>query len=233
MTHNQQKKPIPYSIIVIKGSIRLIFFFIGLFMVAGSTDYWQGWVYLLFCVIQSLWLFKVFASMSDLAQERIRPGPGIKPWDKVFYAFFIPFGLATFLVPPLDVGRMHWTTPVPHVITGLGYIIYFTSNLMMVWCIRTNRFFSSVVRIQTDRGHRVVKDGPYQYVRHPGYSVGFFMFISLPLILGSYLGLIPALLTIVSMIVRTYLEDKTLQDELPGYRDYANEVKYRLWPGVW
>jgi protein-S-isoprenylcysteine O-methyltransferase Ste14 len=97
----------------------------------------------------------------------------------------------------------------------------------------TNNFFSRVVRIQTDRGHYVVQDGPYRFVRHPGYLAGCFSLLSMPLALGSLWGLIPATLAVLLIIIRTYLEDATLQNELTGYHQYAKKVKYRLLPGIW
>jgi protein-S-isoprenylcysteine O-methyltransferase Ste14 len=96
-----------------------------------------------------------------------------------------------------------------------------------------NKFFSSVVRIQKDRGHKVIQDGPYKYVRHPGYVGIFFLAPAVPLILGSIWGLIPSGLFIIAIIIRTYLEDKTLHKELEGYKEYAKKVKYRLIPGIW
>ena len=99
--------------------------------------------------------------------------------------------------------------------------------------MHVNRFFSSVVRIQVDRGQVVINSGPYQFVRHPGYVGGILLYLALPLVLGSLTGLIPAACSIMILVVRTYLEDITLQKELPGYQEYAMTVKYRLLPGVW
>jgi protein-S-isoprenylcysteine O-methyltransferase Ste14 len=97
----------------------------------------------------------------------------------------------------------------------------------------TNRFFSSVVRIQKDRGHAVVDSGPYEFIRHPGYSGAILYYIALPLALGSFWGLIPAGLTVITTIIRTALEDRMLQNELEGYIGYAKRVRYRLLPGLW
>ena len=104
---------------------------------------------------------------------------------------------------------------------------------MMTWALWVNRFFSSVVRIQTDRGHKVVRNGPYRFVRHPGYAAGIVSLISLPLVLGSMWGLIPAGLMVLLLIIRTHLEDTTLQKELAGYVDYTKRVRYRLLPWIW
>jgi protein-S-isoprenylcysteine O-methyltransferase Ste14 len=105
--------------------------------------------------------------------------------------------------------------------------------LLAVWAMLANRFFSAYVRIQGDRGQSVVTDGPYRGVRHPAYAGGLISNLALPIMLGSLWALIPALLGAISMIVRTALEDRTLQAELPGYAEYARKTRYRLLPGVW
>jgi protein-S-isoprenylcysteine O-methyltransferase Ste14 len=102
-----------------------------------------------------------------------------------------------------------------------------------LWAKRENKFFSSVVRIQKDRNQTVCKGGPYQYVRHPGYLGGLLYIIATPLLLGSFWGLIPVIIAVILLVIRTYLEDKTLQAELEGYKDYTNEVRYRILPGIW
>ena len=103
-------------------------------------------------------------------------------------------------------------------------------------CIRdrvSNRFFSTMVRIQADRGQTVATAGPYRYVRHPGYVGYSVSFFGMALALGSLWALVPAVLMACLLVVRTALEDRTLQDELAGYTDYARQVRYRLLPGIW
>jgi protein-S-isoprenylcysteine O-methyltransferase Ste14 len=114
-----------------------------------------------------------------------------------------------------------------------GIILYIIGQTIVVWAKRMNKFFSSVVRIQSDRNQTVCKDGPYRFVRHPGYVGGIIFSIATPIVLGSFLGLIPLPATIILIFIRTYLEDKTLQNELPGYIDYTKEVRYKLLPGIW
>ena len=114
-----------------------------------------------------------------------------------------------------------------------GYVLLVLSDFVKSWCMWVNRFFSTTVRIQMDRGHEVIQNGPYRFVRHPGYLAGIFMMISMPLALGSLWGLIPAAVVAVLLIIRTHLEDIYLQKELPGYADYVKKVKYRLLPGIW
>jgi len=112
-------------------------------------------------------------------------------------------------------------------------ILYIIGQIIVLWAKRTNKFFSSVVRIQKERGHTVCKDGPYSYVRHPGYVGGIIYTLAFPLVLGSFWGLAINLLILIPVVIRTYLEDKTLQKELDGYLEYTKEVKYRLIPKIW
>jgi protein-S-isoprenylcysteine O-methyltransferase Ste14 len=112
------------------------------------------------------------------------------------------------------------------VLVLLGYTL-------ATWAMLANRFFSGVVRIQTERGHEVVASGPYAIVRHPGYSGSLLAALGFPLVLSSVWAFLPLILVFVVSIVRTRLEDRTLQSELPGYAEYANTTRHRLLPGVW
>ena len=114
-----------------------------------------------------------------------------------------------------------------------AYVVLVVAYGLVLWAMWTNRFFSSVVRIQTDRGHHVVHDGPYRFVRHPGYVGAILLGLASAVALGSLWALIPAGLMAMAVIVRTALEDATLKRELPGYAEYASRVRYRLLPGVW
>ena len=200
---------------------------------AGRINYWQGWVFggvtALILLVKSIF----FPDRSDLFQERIKPGPGTKWWDKVFYAFYIPAFFAVIIIGSLDGGRFGWTASLPVFVYISGYILYIFSISIFLWAQQINRFFSSVVRIQHDRGHEVIQTGPYKYVRHPGYIGGVLMAISTALVLGSLWALIPAGVVAILLIIRTYLEDITLQKELPGYAQYVKTVRYRLLPGIW
>jgi protein-S-isoprenylcysteine O-methyltransferase Ste14 len=137
------------------------------------------------------------------------------------------------LIGGLDAGRYGWSPKFSWWVYILSTLVYLFGQAIFLWAKRTNRFFSAVVRIQKDRGQQVCQEGPYKYVRHPGYIGGIFFTILTPILLGSLWGLIPQGIVIVYMIVRTKLEDDTLKKELPGYVEYANKVKYRLVPGIW
>ncbi|NQU07607.1 MAG: isoprenylcysteine carboxylmethyltransferase family protein [Candidatus Abyssubacteria bacterium] len=205
----------------------------AILLLAGRVTYWQGWVFggslLLIFLVSSV----LFADKVDLVKERRKPGPGTKWWDKVFYALYIPAFFAVVVVAGLDAGRYGWTAHLPLSLYAASYVIYALSNLLTLWAMWANRFFSSTVRIQTDRGHEVVEGGPYRIVRHPGYVGAILLATSISLVLGSLWALIPAGVVAVLLIVRTCLEDTTLQRELTGYADYARRVRFRLVPGIW
>jgi protein-S-isoprenylcysteine O-methyltransferase Ste14 len=177
--------------------------------------------------------FVFLPDMMELAQERSSPGPGAKSWDIPFVVLFFACYLAMPIVAGLDVGRFHWTGPMPWGAYCAGYLGYAAGSAIFLWAMRVNRFFSSVVRIQTERGHHVIDTGPYALVRHPGY-VGAILFVpGMALILGSLWALVPAGVMLAGLIARTKLEDSTLQNELPGYKEYSARVRYRILPGIW
>ena len=129
--------------------------------------------------------------------------------------------------------RFGWSAPIPLAISLAALLVGLLGFAFSTWALVENRFFSAVVRIQTDRGHSVCSTGPYRFVRHPGYAGGILFYLMTPLILSSWWAFIPALLTTIFTIIRTHLEDKTLQAELDGYEAYARQTRYRLLPGVW
>jgi protein-S-isoprenylcysteine O-methyltransferase Ste14 len=174
-----------------------------------------------------------FVKKPDLIQERVRPGPGVKWWDSIFLAIHVPLFLSVSLLSALDAGRFHWSPQFPIVLYPVMLVLILAGCCIIYWAMWTNNFFSSRVRIQTDRGHYVVTDGPYHYVRHPGYVGAIIFMPALALLLGSIYALIPVAIDIFLLIIRTYLEDRTLQKELPGYTDYVKKVRFRLIPCIW
>jgi protein-S-isoprenylcysteine O-methyltransferase Ste14 len=223
-----------YLFVVARGFLRFIAILAAMFVLAQRIDYWQLWVWGGANLLVGMVVAISFRTRPDLIEERVKPGPGTKWWDKVFlFAVWLPTLLSLLGVAALDAGRFHWSPPFSPVVYAIGYVFLASGHLLALWAMWTNRFFSAVVRIQTDRGHSVVQEGPYRFVRHPGY-VGFFpILIATALTLGSLWALIPAGLGVVLFVIRTALEDATLQRELPGYADYARNVRYRLLPGVW
>jgi len=132
----------------------------------------------------------------------------------------------------IDAVRFHWSN-LPLILKIIGFIGYIPSVIIIFLTIKENAYLSEVVRIQKDRSQQVVKTGPYKYVRHPMYSGIILMILFTPFALGSFIALIFSGLIIILFIIRTYLEDKTLQNELPGYKEYIKKVRYRLVPGLW
>ena len=166
-----------------------------------------------------------------LTRERLRPGPGAK-----FYATdaLIPVAwLGQYVVAGLDVGRFHWSDTVPFAAQVAALAAVALGLAFGIWATVVNRFFSTAVRIQTDRGHTVITTGPYRFVRHPGYAAFSFIFIVGGLALGSWLAAAVGLLQLPPFLLRTADEDRTLLAQLDGYKDYASRVRYRLLPGVW
>jgi protein-S-isoprenylcysteine O-methyltransferase Ste14 len=139
----------------------------------------------------------------------------------------------TLIVAGLDAGRRLWSRRFPPLVYAAAILVYCLGQFLMLWAKRTNDYFSSVVRIQFDRGQTVCCEGPYRYVRHPGYLGGLTFGLSAPLLLGSLVALIPAALAALMLVARTVLEDNTLITELDGYKLYANAVKFRLLPHIW
>ncbi len=129
--------------------------------------------------------------------------------------------------------RHNWSSEFPIWLNVIGLILISLGYAFAAWALAENRFFSSVVRIQTDRGHTVCDSGPYRFVRHPGYAGNILALFGIVLALGSVWTLIPAAVASIIAVIRIVLEDQTLQEELPGYRDYARRVGYRLIPWIY
>ncbi len=156
---------------------------------------------------------------------------GTETWDWVWFAVFAPLFFAIPAVAGFDANS--GSAPLPPWAEPIGLALFLLGGGLFLRAMGENPFFEKTVRIQSERGHHTVDTGPYRFVRHPGY-VGMLAFIlSLPPLLSSARAFIPALGAIAALVVRTSLEDRTLQAKLPGYADYAARVRYRLFPGVW
>ena len=203
------------------------------FLTAGRWDYWQGWLYLALTTIVMLVTVYVLRNDTALIAERLNPGQGMKRWDRWYFLITTPLYFVFLIVSALDGGRFGWSGELPPFVYGVAAAGYLVGQGVFLWAKLVNRFFSSVVRIQTERGHTVCRAGPYRFVRHPGYAASVLYGMASPLVLGSWWGLLPSLLSVLLLLVRTELEDRTLQKELTGYAEYTSEVKYRLLPLVW
>ena len=205
-----------------------------MFLSAGDIRWARGWLFLLvFFMLMIPAIVYLWRANPDIfiARSRIARA-GAKRWDKVLVTLLMLSFLALFLVAALDSGRFHWSS-IPTWLTILGYVLLCAGFLISIWGESVNRFAEPTVRIQTDRGHKVVDTGPYAIIRHPLYSGSLLMFAGIPLTLGSYWAFLPAAAATIVLIVRTVLEDRTLQRELEGYKDYTSRVPHRLLPGVW
>jgi len=164
-----------------------------------------------------------------LLNERQSPASGNV--DRLTRPVGVALVLVHWVLAGLDVGRLHWSE-VPWQVQAAGVAGFVAALAVNFWAMRVNRFYSSVVRIQPDRGHQTIVDGPYRFVRHPGYAATLFAMFSGGIALGSWLAMIPVLGFAALFIRRTLLEDRMLQQELAGYAEYAQRVKYRLVPGI-
>jgi protein-S-isoprenylcysteine O-methyltransferase Ste14 len=167
-----------------------------------------------------------------LVKERSQIKENAKGWDKAIGLLIGLFGPGMLLVAGFDE-RWSWSPRLAVAIQIAAFVAVALGDVLFAWAMASNKFFSSVVRIQQDRGHAVQTGGPYHFVRHPGYVGTIIPALATPLALGSLWAFIPAGLLTAVMVVRTALEDKTLRDELAGYKEYARRTRYRLLPGVW
>ncbi len=204
-----------------------------MFISAGRLDWIWAWIYLAFysvlVVINGVSLLR---KNPELVAERAGGKEDTKDWDRRITRITSLFWFLQFIIAGIDI-RFGWTGGLPLWVHIIGAVLVITGNAFANWAMHTNTYFSTEVRIQKDRGQSVITEGPYQVVRHPGY-IGFSVAaIGLPLFLGSLWALLPTIGMVAGIIVRTSLEDRTLQEELPGYKEYTTEVQYRLCPGVW
>ncbi len=200
-----------------------------LFGTAGRIDLPIRWAY--FVVLCGIALIARRTMDPGLLKERLKPGPG--GTDRNLRKLISPFFLAHFVVAGIDVGRFHWSDVVPIWLRLVALVILFVSLLFSGWAVSVNRFFSPVVRIQSERGHHLVTGGPYRWIRHPGYLSAIFMMSASPISLGSWWSLAPMVPAIALILRRTIIEDRFLHDNLDGYGDYASRVRHRLVPGIW
>jgi protein-S-isoprenylcysteine O-methyltransferase Ste14 len=211
----------------------LVFLVIILFLPAGTWRWDKGWLLVLVLVaVSAVALLVVWHVNPEVIIARSYIHKGTKRWDKVLVCLLFPAMMAIFVVAALDDGRFHWF-PVSWWTCLVGYALVLAGIAITVWAEAVNKFFEPTVRIQVERGHKVIDTGPYAFVRHPGYVGGSLTFVGIALSLGSLWALIPAGLSIVLLILRTCWEDETLRAELAGYKEYTQQVRYRLIPGVW
>lgn len=223
---------------VISWAVKGVLFkaFVGcvLMLSAGRWDWWEGWAYVaIFLAFDAATALVVIPRDPGLLIERSGAAPGAKSWDKIIMP------VASGLLPMISwilAGlnqRWDWEISLGWGLVTAGWVMTIAGYGLLVWAMSANNFFSPMVRIQEERGHRVADSGPYRIIRHPGYLGAIGFSLGVPLLLGSYWALIPGAAASVLYVVRTILEDNTLAEELPGYAEYRERVRYRLVPGIW
>jgi protein-S-isoprenylcysteine O-methyltransferase Ste14 len=204
-----------------------------LFLAAGNLSWIWAWIflgiYLISVIINSLFLMRTSPeTVAERGQAKLT-----KDWDKVVSSLWALF---QFLIIPLVAGldaRFGWTSGLGNGWHIAGALVFAAGLSLFGWAMITNAFFSTAVRIQTERGQTVCRSGPYRFLRHPGYLGAILQSIGIPILLGSLWAMIPGIVAAALMVIRTSLEDRTLQAELPGYPDFVQEVPYRLVPRLW
>jgi protein-S-isoprenylcysteine O-methyltransferase Ste14 len=221
--------------LVVQSSVWMVFLAAVLFVPAGTLAWPGGWIFLAelggLGMVIGLWLAR---HDPDLLRQRM--GSFVQreqqSWDKAFAVTFLALWHIWLVVMALDAVRFGWST-VPVWLQAVGALGVALCMGLTALTFRANSYAVPVVRVQRERGQHVVSTGPYAYVRHPMYSGAVCLFVGTPLLLGSWIGLAMAVLLVMLLAVRAVLEEKTLADELEGYRDYAQRVRYRFVPLVW
>ena len=205
----------------------------ALFWSAGTMNWWAAWAALAVMLAWSTATAIVILRFNpDLLAERLGPRKGAKGWDTAIMSLLGLTQLARYIVAGLDQ-RYGWTGGLPLAAQLVALAVCVLGYALVVWATASNAYFSQIVRIQLERGQAVVTGGPYQAVRHPAYLGAILFELAVPVLLASWPALLISGLSVILLILRTALEDRTLQAELSGYTDYARQVPYRLLPGIW
>lgn len=206
---------------------------VALFWSAGRVDWWPAWALISVMLAWSTATAIVILRFNpDLLVERLGPRKGAKPWDLAIMSIIGLATLVRLIVAGLDQ-RYGWSSGISFTAQVVALVVSVLGYALVVWATASNAFFSQVVRIQLERGHSVATSGPYRYMRHPAYLGTMLYELAVPILLASWWALIVGWLNVILFIIRTVLEDRTLQAELIGYDDYAHRVRYRLLPGIW
>jgi protein-S-isoprenylcysteine O-methyltransferase Ste14 len=213
----------------IQSAIFLLLTAVALFASAGTIAIPAFWIYL--AIFAAVFVSAFLWLDPDLLRERMRPG-GKRP--PLALRLFSGVLFLHWIVAGLDHGRFHWSDNVPPWLQAVGLLALIAGYGLAFWAMTVNRFFSSVVRIQTDRGHVVVTTGPYAVIRHPGYTAGIIIMVASGIALGSWISAVVLMIgSLPFLLYRAITEDRVLRAELPGYSDYARRVRWRLFPGLW
>jgi protein-S-isoprenylcysteine O-methyltransferase Ste14 len=220
-------------------AIQMFFFILVMpmlpLLISWRWDWWEAWAFAII-YIGGFVISRGLAARRhpDLLAERARfsEHEDTLPWDRILSPLGALGGGLMPLVAGLDA-LLGWSSSFGLSVKLLSLALILAGYALGTYAMMENRFFSGVVRIQTDRGHQVVSSGPYRWVRHPGYAGALITYLGVPFLLDSIWSLIPALFITGVLVLRTSLEDHTLQEQLEGYQDYTTRVRYRLLPGIW
>ncbi len=218
---------------LVREAMGLLMLAATLFLPAGRLDWVMGWALVgIMLAWSTATALVVITRNPELLAERTGPRKGAKTWDMVILSIIGLATIARCIVAGLDE-RFGWSPPLAVAIQVVALILFALAQGLFTWAMVANKFFSTSVRIQMERDHTVASGGPYRVVRHPGYVGYIVSSFATSLALGSLWAFIPAVLTMCLLVVRTALEDRTLLEELDGYKEYAGRVRYRLLPGIW
>jgi protein-S-isoprenylcysteine O-methyltransferase Ste14 len=202
------------------------------FLGAWKIAYWQALLYVVLALVGTTLSHILVPAGSTITANRAREARAGRDWDKRLLGAFFLVNVVTFLTAGLDSGRFGWTGDVPVSVTIAGAALMLSGQVVFAMAKQQNAFFSSTVRIQTERGHQVCDTGLYRLVRHPGYLGMLMSLLAFPLVMNSYWAFVPAGLGAALLAIRTVLEDRFLVDELPGYKDYTNRTRWKLLPAL-
>jgi protein-S-isoprenylcysteine O-methyltransferase Ste14 len=225
-----KKSALPQSMLV---TLSLIAVGALIFLSAGRLDWRGGWIFgglLVFSLSVNAFATRVLNPV--LREERWKEREDTKPFDKFITNTYLAMLLTMTVVGGLDNGRFGWTS-MPAWAEPVGVVLHVLGQLPMLWAFISNPHLETTVRVQKDREQKVISTGPYRYVRHPMYLGLLMMLVAWPLVFGSLWAYVPAGVAMAAFILRTVLEDRTLQRELPGYAEYTQRTRYRLVPGIW
>ena len=213
-------------------NVVIVFLLQGVILfVASGTLHWN-WAWFFIFVQIVILLINYTILPKKVIEERGGEKKNVKKWDKILIGFSIIPSLGVYIISGLDY-RFSWSPYLKPIIHIISLIILLLASMLFTWSMVSNKFFSTMVRIQKELGHTIAAEGPYKYVRHPGYVGYILMILATPFALGSLYALIASALVMTIFFIRTALEDKTLMTELEGYEEYSRKVKYRLIPFIW